>query len=319
MPGTVRRTIGALVLIHLAAVIPDSWSLANGWLPAAYAPLVFGTKCVALGAVSLGVGFGSYRYERVVKRAAAARDLGPYTIVRPLGAGGMGEVFLAEHRLLRRPVAIKRISPGQAGSPDALTRFEREATAVAQLTHPNTVQVFDYGRADDGTFSCVMEYLDGDTLDVLVQRDGPLSVARTVHVLVQLCGALAEAHGRGLVHRDIKPGNVILGSRGGVPDVATLLDFGLVIERTPLTDSDPRVTAAGYVVGTPEYMSPEQCDAESGVLDRAGRERRDAEGDGDQAPRGACIGRGPGRGRRLAVRQRCHVSSTVRARGATAA
>jgi len=122
----------------------------------------------------------------------------------------MGEVYHAEHRMLRRPVAVKLITPAQAGSPDAIARFEREAQATAGLTHPNTVQIFDYGRSDDGTFCCVMEYLPGDTLEAIVDRDGPMSAARAVHVLTQVCGALAEAHAKGLVHRDIKPSNVMM-------------------------------------------------------------------------------------------------------------
>ena len=173
----------------------------------------------------------------------------------------MGDVFRGEHRMLRRPVAIKLISAEQAGSPDALARFEREAQATAQLTHPNTVQLFDYGRSEDGTFYCVMELLDGETLEKIVERDGPMIVSRAVRVLIQLCGALAEAHDRGLVHRDIKPSNVILDNRGGMPDVAKLLDFGLVTARGAGT-ADPMgvtLTQTGMIVGTPEFMSPEQC------------------------------------------------------------
>src|SRR5262249_4074836 len=148
-----------------------------------------------------------------------ARKLGQYRLKKRLGAGGMGEVYLAEHVLLRRPCAVKLIRPERAGDPKELARFEREVCATAGLTHPNTVQVFDYGTAADGTFYYVMEYLPGTTLEALVERHGPLPPARAVYFLRQVCGALQEAHAAGLVHRDIKPGNVIVGQRGGKEDV----------------------------------------------------------------------------------------------------
>ncbi|MEP6506896.1 MAG: serine/threonine-protein kinase [Gemmatimonadales bacterium] len=129
---------------------------------------------------------------------------------------------------------------------------------LPRSSHIQTPCSFDYGRSEDGTFYCVMELLDGETLEQIVARDGPMDVARAVYVLKQLCGALAEAHDRGLVHRDIKPSNVILGDRGGMPDVAKLLDFGLVTERGAGSTS-VTLTQAGSIVGTPEFMSPEQC------------------------------------------------------------
>jgi len=261
IPNPARRAAVAMVLFSLAGLSPDVWALATGMLPTSIAPIVFGFKGILFALVGLIVWFGSYRYETVARREAAARELGQYVLGEQLGSGGMGEVYRGEHRMLRRPVAIKLISAEQAGSPDALARFEREAQATAQLTHPNTVQLFDYGRSDDGTFYCVMELLDGDTLDAIVARDGPMNVSRAVHVLTQLCGALAEAHDRGLVHRDIKPSNVILGNRGGMPDVAKLLDFGLVTARGAGI-ADPKgatLTQTGMIVGTPEFMSPEQC------------------------------------------------------------
>lgn len=261
IPNPARRAAVAMVLFGLAGVAPDVWALATGLLPMSIAPIVFGFKGTLLTITGLIIWFGSYRYEAVVRSEAAARELGQYVLGEPLGSGGMGDVYHGEHRMLRRPVAIKLISAEQAGSPDALARFEREAQATAQLTHPNTVQLFDYGRSDDGTFYCVMELLDGETLDTIVGRDGPMHVGRAVHVLTQLCGALAEAHDRGLVHRDIKPSNVILGNRGGMPDVAKLLDFGLVTTRGVGTanTTGQTLTQVGMIVGTPEFMSPEQC------------------------------------------------------------
>jgi serine/threonine-protein kinase len=261
IPNPARRVAVAMLLFGLAGLTPDVWALTTGLLPATIASIVFGFKGTILAVTGLIIWFGSYRYEAVVRREAATRELGQYVLGEPLGSGGMGDVYRGEHRMLRRPVAIKLISAEQAGSPDALARFEREAQATAQLTHPNTVHLFDYGRSDDGTFYCVMELLDGETLDAIVARSGPMDVQRAVHVLTQLCGALAEAHDRAFVHRDIKPSNVILGNRGGMSDVAKLLDFGLVTTRGSGTTetNGSTLTQVGMIVGTPEFMSPEQC------------------------------------------------------------
>jgi serine/threonine-protein kinase len=170
----------------------------------------------------------------------------------------MGEVYLAEHALLRRPCAVKLIRPERAGDPSTLRRFEREVQAMATLTHPNTVEVFDYGHADDGTFYYVMEYLPGLNLEELAGRHGPLPPGRVVHLLRQACGALREAHAVGLIHRDIKPGNLLVCKRGGRHDVIKLLDFGLV--RAPgLERGGPPLTQEGVIAGTPAYMSPEQA------------------------------------------------------------
>jgi serine/threonine-protein kinase len=135
--------------------------------------------------------------------------------------------------------------------------------AVTGLTHVNTVRVYDYGRADDGSFYYVMEYLDGPTLEELVRQAGPLPPGRAVYLLRQLCGALAEAHAAALVHRDLKPGNVIVATLGGQRDVAKLLDFGLVQDLS--ADAADRLTRTGTVLGTPAYMSPEQAAGEPAV------------------------------------------------------
>jgi hypothetical protein len=215
--------------------------------------------------------YGSHRIETLRQQASRARKLGPYQLKRWLGAGGMGEVYLAEHALLRRPCAIKLIRPERAGDPQHLRRFEREVQVLAALTHPNTVEVFDYGHAADGTFYYAMEYLPGLSLEELVSRHGPLPPERAVHFLRQVCGALAEAHAVGLVHRDVKPGNVLACARGGKHDVAKLLDFGLVQACDPARGEGPtRLTQAGAIPGTPAYMSPEQA---------AGRNDLDARSD----------------------------------------
>jgi serine/threonine-protein kinase len=213
--------------------------------------------------------FGSHKIRELHRQAHEAQRIGQYRLKEVLGFGGMGTVYLAEHVLLRRPCAIKVIRPDQAGDPRRLRRFEREVRAAATLTHWNTVEVFDYGHTDDGTFYYVMEYLPGMDLQDLVERHGPLPPERAVHLLRQVCQALREAHGIGLIHRDVKPGNIIACERGGVHDVAKLLDFGLVKSFGAGTDA-VKLTADGVFTGSPAFMSPEQA---------RGREDLDARSD----------------------------------------
>ena len=201
--------------------------------------------------------FGTHLINTLRREVFEAKQIGQYRLIEPLGAGGMGEVFLAEHRMLKRPCAIKLIRPAQAGDPHVLARFEREVRMTARLSHWNTVEIYDYGRTDDGTFFYVMEYLPGLSLEDLLERHGPLPAERVVHLLRQVCHGLREAHGIGLIHRDIKPGNVFAAQRGGLYDVAKLLDFGLV---KPVTETPAaRLTQEGGISGTPLFMSPEQA------------------------------------------------------------
>jgi serine/threonine-protein kinase len=160
--------------------------------------------------------------------------------------------------MMKRPVAIKLIRPGKAADKQALARFEREVRATAKLSHWNSIEIFDYGRTEDGTFYYVMEYLPGLSLHDLVEKHGPLPPERAVHLLMQTCEALSEAHSQGLVHRDIKPGNIFSASRGGYHDVAKLLDFGLA--KPMSADNVPvQLTQDGSITGSPLYMSPEQA------------------------------------------------------------
>jgi serine/threonine-protein kinase len=205
----------------------------------------------AIGALGVKT-IGALRTE-----AFEAKQLGQYRLRRLLGTGGMGEVYLAEHQLLKRPCAIKLIRPEKAGDPQALARFEREVQAAARLSHWNSIEIFDYGRTEDGVFYYVMEYLPGLNLQELVDRYGPLSPPRVIHFLRQTCRALAEAHGMDLLHRDIKPANIFAAQRGGVFDVAKLLDFGLV-KPTSQRGHSLDLTQEGAVTGSPLYMAPEQ-------------------------------------------------------------
>ena len=191
---------------------------------------------------------------RLHKRAAGRKELGPYSLLEKIGEGGMGEVFLAQHALLKRTAAVKllrRDRDNEAG----FRQFEREAQLVSRLRHPNTVDLYDFGVAKDGTLYFVMEYLPGLNLAEWVKRAGPMSVARSIHVVRQVTGALAEAHEQELLHCDVKPNNVMLCSLGGVRDVAKLLDFGLAHSTRALSP------AGGQLGGTPYYSAPERLRA----------------------------------------------------------
>jgi serine/threonine-protein kinase len=259
VPNTGRRCAAVTTLMALAPLtLIGSVGMLQGQVPTRSLLLLLVEMVIWLGiGVAIAI-YGSHKITVLREEAMAARKLGQYQLQRQLGAGGMGEVYLAEHVLLKRPCAVKVIRPEQAGDATTLQRFLREVQVTSTLTHPNTVQVFDYGQAEDGTVYYAMEYLTGLSLEDLVRVHGPLPPGRTIGVLRQLCGALAEAHGIGLIHRDIKPSNVILCSRGGVHDVAKLLDFGLVRTQA-MAAHQVGLTQAGMVFGTPTYMSPEQA------------------------------------------------------------
>ena len=258
IPNTGRRCALAVGLMAALPLALNVFALAVNPVPGSeFVDYVLSLILWMMYAVVIAI-VGSHRLEKLRREASAARQLGQYRLKERLGAGGMGEVFLAEHVLLRRPCAIKLIRPDRAGDPQSLLRFEREVQTTATLSHPNTVQIYDYGHTEDGTFYYAMEYLPGLTLEQLVERHGALSPARAVHFLRQLCGSLGEAHGVGLIHRDLKPGNVMVCARGGVYDVAKLLDFGLVLPQAE-NAGEEKLTHDGTITGTPAYMSPEQA------------------------------------------------------------
>jgi serine/threonine-protein kinase len=210
-------------------------------------------------AVVMAAGFSQTIYG-LRKAVRDVRRLGQYTLEKKLGEGGMGVVYRASHAMLRRPTAVKLLLPDRAGK-DALARFEREVRRTAMLTHPNTVTVYDYGRTTDGVFYYAMELLEGASLDELVRVDGPQCEERVIHLLEQVAGSLAEAHDAGLIHRDIKPANILVVDRGGISDLVKVVDFGLVKDMEfrvrAGAASEPELTMANMIVGTPLYVAPE--------------------------------------------------------------
>jgi eukaryotic-like serine/threonine-protein kinase len=202
---------------------------------------------------------------RLGREVTAARELGSYRLEELLGRGGMGEVWRARHRMLARPAAIKIIVPSTSGdgrpsvSEEASRRFEREAQAIARLRSPHTVDLFDFGIAENGAFYYAMELLDGLDADRLVRRFGPMPADRTIHVLRQICHSLSEAESNGLVHRDIKPANIFLCRYGEDCDFVKVLDFGLVKALGESVEMTPALTAEHAVAGTPAFIAPEQA------------------------------------------------------------
>ena len=197
---------------------------------------------------------------RLGRQIKEAREVGSYRLEERIGAGGMGEVFRATHRLLARPAAVKLIAPGQLGGAAQsllLERFRREASAAASLRSPHTIELYDFGLAANGGLYYAMELLDGLDLQVLVDEFGPQQPARVVRILRQACLSLGEAHRRGLVHRDIKPSNLMVCRMGTQLDFLKVLDFGLVKMDAP---ADTKLTAPEVTAGTPAYMPPEAID-----------------------------------------------------------
>ncbi|MQA29809.1 MAG: protein kinase [Luteitalea sp.] len=196
------------------------------------------------------------------KAVTEARELGSYRLVERLGQGGMGEVWRAKHRLLARPAAIKliRASANAADSDEAVRRFEREAQVTAGLSSPHTVQLFDFGVADDGSFYYVMELLDGLDIETLVGRHGPVPAERAIYLLRQVCHSLAEAESFGLIHRDIKPANLFVCRYGGEFDFVKVLDFGIAKAAGHAMETGALgFTRDNVFRGTPAFIAPEQA------------------------------------------------------------
>lgn len=190
------------------------------------------------------------RLERKARETAIKlKKLGQYQLEQKLGEGAMGVVYRGQHAMLRRPTAIKLINASRV-SERAIDGFEREVQITSQLTHPNTIAIYDFGRTPEGVFYYAMEYLDGIDLQQLVQDYGRLEPERAIFIIRQVCDSLSEAHMHGLVHRDIKPANIMLNRRGGMADVVKVLDFGLVHDSEESTDG-------ARFAGTPLFMSPE--------------------------------------------------------------
>jgi serine/threonine-protein kinase len=274
VPSTARHTlvVALLMTIPLLGCIFLAFSK---WDPALYDPpaavwrkqnkgdMAYMATFVSAFLWSVVVGIAvafSHTIYGLRRTISAVRKLGQYRLEEKLGEGGMGVVYRASHEMLRRPTAIKLLPADRTGEA-ALARFEREVRHPAALTHPNTVTVFDYGRTTDGVFYYAMELLDGASLDEIVELDGPQPEARVIHLLEQAAGSLTEAHEAGLIHRDIKPGNIMVVDRGGIADLVKVLDFGLVKDLGAKTDDatppEPTLTAANAITGTPLYMAPE--------------------------------------------------------------
>jgi eukaryotic-like serine/threonine-protein kinase len=263
LPAPPRLMLGAAVaagaMQPLALFFLDLW----GKVPVtadAYVNTTIGS--------AIAVGF-AYMGARVVyglgKEIAAARELGSYRLEERLGQGGMGEVWRARHRMLVRPAAIKLIRAATDGngraviSAQAVRRFEREAQVIAQLRSPHTVDIFDFGVAENGSFYYVMELLEGMDADTLVRQFGPIPAERAIFLLCQICHSLSEAESRGLIHRDIKPANIFLCRYGEDRDFVKVLDFGLVKAFDEPDPAAPALTRENTVHGTPAFMAPEQA------------------------------------------------------------
>ncbi len=248
-PATVTAIIGALCVAFpgYAArpvfVGDDSMFLAFFW---SLAGIV-----VAVTTVTSHTVYG------LEQRMRAKTQLGPYRLSRAIGSGGMGQVFLAEHAMLHRPTAIKLLRDSSQAA--ARERFHQEVQAASTLNHPNTVDIYDYGRTPEGVFYFAMEYVEGATLEQIVRATGPLPPERVVFLLLQAAGSIGEAHSRGLVHRDIKPSNLMLCERGGNFDTLKVLDFGLVRDISDEADSaaGDDEQGGGSLTGTPLYLAPE--------------------------------------------------------------
>ncbi len=275
--------VTALILVFPVLVpMPPLRALALGLVMAATSPLAMWTHVLLLGyeppqsaplldafpfLFAFVAAFSAAVVHQLGREVGRARRLGAYTLESRLGSGGMGEVWIASHRLLARAAAVKLIRPPRSGldSRTLLERFEREAQATAALKSPYTVHVYDFGTSDDGRLFYAMELLEGVDLDTLVTRHGAQPAERVVHWLRQACHSLGEAHEAGLVHRDLKPANLYACRYGRDYDFIKVLDFGLVSLKPSIDSAQSTLTANGQMLGTPAYMPPEMATGSSPV------------------------------------------------------
>jgi eukaryotic-like serine/threonine-protein kinase len=265
VPTTPRRAlVTALASVSSVPVI-IGLMMATGFTSLRVEPALF---FIGLVFPYLLVAVMAYVGARVVYQLGTevklARELGSYRLEEKIGEGGMGEVWRARHRMLARPAAIKLIrrreGEARAGMSDEVARrFEREAQVIARLRSPHTVELFDFGRAEDGAFYYAMELLDGLDADSLVRRFGPIPSERAIYLLRQVCHSLSEAQSCGLVHRDIKPANVFLCRYGEEFDFVKVLDFGIVGSARDAADLSLVHTRENAVRGTPAFIAPEQA------------------------------------------------------------
>jgi len=227
---------------------------AEAYAPLRYLRIAFG---VVFGALVLAVAaalWSGFSLLRLRGELGGQRKLGPYRLERAIGEGGMANIYLARHDLLKRPCAVKLLKPSRA-TDEMVARFEREVQLASTLSHPNVVEIYDYGHSAEGHFYYAMEYIEGINLGELIAREGALPVPRALHILRQLCAGLAAAHAAGLVHRDVKPENIMIFQRGDEPDVVKILDFGMV--KRVDAEHSRNLTRGLRILGTPLYMAPE--------------------------------------------------------------
>ncbi len=238
-------------VVLLVAAFFDS-ALAAQWRSLDVAGAYLLTYTQVLGAAALTL-FGGHTMWSLRQKVAESRSIGRYRLRTRIATGGMGEIWSAYHAALKRDVAVKLMQPRLGQDERAVARFEQEARALAELTHPYVVRVFDYGATEDGIWYYAMELLDGEDLRALVAREGALAPARAVRVVRQAAEALAEAHAHGIVHRDVKPANILLVRSEGAREFVKLIDFGIA----KLDERDDGFTQTGMIVGTPGYIAPE--------------------------------------------------------------
>lgn len=260
VPGSPRRAALNGAMATAVDVATYVALVASGMRDAVGAAETFGMFRGDL--IAIGVAYGiAHIVVSLEDRIIQARHLGAYTLHEKLGEGAMGEVWTASHANLQRPAAVKLIHPDTFEARDLfareqlIQRFEREAQATAALRSPHTVDIYDFGVADDGTLYYVMELLEGEDVQRIVDRDGPMPVPRVLHLLRQVCQSLAEAHDKGMVHRDVKPANVLVCKYGRERDFVKVLDFGLV----KVAVAQAELTMVGTPTGTPAFMAPEQA------------------------------------------------------------